>query len=58
MNLFFTKGHPNSKGIKYFDLLFWNNHSLTKPNICAKLRDIGALSCITSCPIFSWTHFY
>ena len=29
---------PNLKGIKYFDLLFCHNHSLTKPNICAKFE--------------------
>jgi len=29
---------PNLKGIKYFDLLFCHNHSLTKPNICGKFE--------------------
>ena len=32
-------GDPlNLKGIKYFDLLFCHNHSLTKPNISAEFE--------------------
>ena len=34
----FYRGFPYLKGIKYFDLLFCHNHSLTKPNICAKFE--------------------
>ena len=28
----------NLKEVKYFDLFFCHNHSLTKPNICAKFK--------------------
>ena len=34
----FAGGLPNLKGIKYFDLLFCPDHSLTVPNICAKFE--------------------
>ena len=34
----FAGGLLNLKGVKYFDLLFPHNHSLTKPNSCAKFE--------------------
>ena len=51
-------GPLNLKGIKYFDLLFSHNHFLTKANstFVSTLSEIGDLSCITSCLVFSWSH--
>ena len=34
----FGGGPPNLEGIKYFNLIFYHDHLLTKPNICAEFE--------------------
>ena len=48
----FAGGPSNLKGIKYFDLLFCHNHSLTKPNIGGKFERNGRFKLYHSLPGF------
>ena len=48
----FRGGPPNLKGIKYFAMIIYSPN----PTFVPSLSEIGDLSCITSCLVFSWTH--
>ena len=47
-------GLPNMKGIKYLDLLFCRNHSLTKPNTCTKFEQNRRFELYHLLPVSAW----